>query len=242
MPSPEEQQAQAAPVPPQDARPVSEAQPVYTNPQTRYSQPYYPQPQQPQTHYPAPNGGTTYSQIQQYTDFEKLRTPPPFSQRWHTAKMVLGGASIVCSTVLIAIGIAIATLYSDLSYGLSDLIAVVVTAGIALIWQIAENITICARSAHRGIHPGAHVGLHLIIWLAAITSTIIIAICLAMDAVDLNQYSNCDSNNDGTSNCGLGDSYYGGYGYSTYGNVSLSDARQYVGMEGALVAFVFILT
>lgn len=35
----------------------------------------------------------------------------------------------------------------------------------ALIWDVAEFITLCARGGKLGIHPGAHVGLHLVLWL-----------------------------------------------------------------------------
>lgn len=41
-----------------------------------------------------------------------------------------------------------------------------VQAGIGLVWQIAEFITLCAHP-DRGIHPGAHVGMQLILWLGA---------------------------------------------------------------------------
>ncbi|TDZ39263.1 hypothetical protein C8035_v006275 [Colletotrichum spinosum] len=39
-------------------------------------------------------------------------------------------------------------------------------AVVALIWDIAELVTICARGGRRGIHPGAQVGVHLVLWLA----------------------------------------------------------------------------
>jgi hypothetical protein len=108
MPSPEEQPPQTAPPAPavqRETRPVSTAQ---------------------QTQYSAPNHQSIYAQMPQFTDFEKLRPPPPFSRAWHIAKLVLGSASIVCSTVLIALAIAIAALFGESYEAYSDVIAVVI--------------------------------------------------------------------------------------------------------------------
>jgi hypothetical protein len=62
------------------------------------------------------------SQPQQYGNLDNFMPPPPFSRRWHIAKIALGGASIVCSTVLICLGIAIATVYASTDVAYIDLI------------------------------------------------------------------------------------------------------------------------
>lgn len=90
----------------------------------------------------------------------------------------------------------------------------------ALIWQTAEFITICASSRHRGIHPGANVALHLIIWLMAIVAMSFMAIYVSFDRVDL-------------------DNFHDYYGY--YDPDELEWIRQLFSVEQAMLAFVTLL-
>lgn len=69
---------------------------------------------------------------------------------------------MVCCVVVLGISIALVV---DPDIESFEVVWVAPQAGIGLCWSIAELITICARSGHRGIHPGAHVALHLLLWL-----------------------------------------------------------------------------
>ncbi|KAI1840526.1 hypothetical protein JX265_013245 [Neoarthrinium moseri] len=93
------------------------------------------------------------------------QAPPrvlPYSKAWQTTKIVFYSLSIIFSIIVLGISIALVVNPNIES------IVIIWTApqvGIALCWDIAELITICARNGHRGIHPGAHVALHLLLWL-----------------------------------------------------------------------------
>lgn len=98
-------------------------------------------------------------------------------------------------------------------------------AGLALVWQTAEFITVCASSRHRGIHPGANVALHLIIWLITACALSFLAVYVAID-----QY-NIDDGYD-----------YGYYGYyDDYYNDSLNWVKTIVAVEEAMLAFTVLL-
>jgi len=84
---------------------------------------------------------------------------------------------------------------------------------------VAEFITLCVRR-DRGIHPGAHVGLHLVIWLGAATCAGFLTAITISDSI-------CGSYC--RRSLGLGSS------------VSESLYDQYLGLEAALTAFVYIL-
>lgn len=92
----------------------------------------------------------------------------------------------------------------------------------ALIWQTAEFITVCASSRHRGIHPGANVALHLLIWLVAIVATSFMAVYVSLDQSDVSYYSN-------TSN------------YYYYGAGELRWIKKIFAIEQAILAFTVLL-
>lgn len=89
-----------------------------------------------------------------------------YNTRWHIVKLVFQTASLVCSACIFGIGLALGT-YSrqwGAPWGIDILFGVLATAaGMAILWTMAEFLTLCASKERRGIHPGAHVGLHLII-------------------------------------------------------------------------------
>ncbi|KAI1485584.1 hypothetical protein F5X96DRAFT_321593 [Biscogniauxia mediterranea] len=89
----------------------------------------------------------------------------PYRKSWHIVKIVFTSVSMVLCIIVIGTSIALAVDPDILSFAL---IWTVPQASVSLIWSIAELITICARSGHRGIHPGAHVALHLLLWLGFI--------------------------------------------------------------------------
>ncbi|KAM0806533.1 hypothetical protein AB5N19_06869 [Seiridium cardinale] len=86
----------------------------------------------------------------------------PYSRPWQITKIVFHSLSIVFSIIVLGISIAL-VVDPDVNQSY-QIIWVAPQAGIALIWSIAELITICARRG-RGIHPGAQVALHLLLWL-----------------------------------------------------------------------------
>ncbi|KAL0935814.1 uncharacterized protein CTRU02_208028 [Colletotrichum truncatum] len=97
-----------------------------------------------------------------------------YSKPWHITKIVMRCLNITFSVVLIALVAYLATLtaYGALVLFFGGLIACC-GAALAVIWDIAEFITICARGGRKGIHPGAHVALHLLFWLCFAATTAI---------------------------------------------------------------------
>lgn len=114
-------------------------------------------PNQPQVH--------SQPQYQPYPQQYQQAQPRviPFSKAWHIAKIVFYSLSIAFSVIVL--GISIALVLDSAVYQSYQIIWVAPQAGAALIWDIAELITVCSRSGKRGIHPGAHVALHLLLWL-----------------------------------------------------------------------------
>lgn len=105
----------------------------------------------------------------------------PFSRRWHITKAALGTTSITCSVILFGIGIYF--IAGPYRYRTNiDLAFVLCAAGLALIWQGSEFISICSSSKRRsGIHPGAHVALHLLIWLIAAAAVAFVTTSVIFD-------------------------------------------------------------
>jgi len=138
---------------------------------------------------------------------------------WYNAKIVLGSLSLTTAVIILALGGALANNFPSSDYAWYDLILGYCPAILAFGWQTAEFITLCVRR-NRGIHPGAHVGLHLVIWLAsAVAAGFITAITI--------------------SNSSCGSYCRRTFGFSSSSFESLYN--QYMGMEAALTAFVYIL-
>ncbi|KAK2061978.1 hypothetical protein LY76DRAFT_337619 [Colletotrichum caudatum] len=93
-----------------------------------------------------------------------------YTRPWHIAKIAIRGCDIVFSIIVIAI-----TLHMLVTIGYSSpylLLFSGIPGVVAIIWDVSELITICARGGRKGIHPGAHVGLHLIFCLAFTTAIV----------------------------------------------------------------------
>lgn len=138
---------------------------------------------------------------------------PAASKPWHNAKIVLLSVSIVFCIILIGISIALVVDPKVLSL---QVVWIAPEAAVAIIWSVAELITICARGGHRGIHPGAHVALHLLLWLAFLVAAGLTAYLVAI-------------------NIGY-DSYYDSYYYTRYFNL-----RFYIRSLQAELAFLILL-
>lgn len=119
-----------------------------------------------------------------YMDPPRSRGHPqvlvPYSQSWHTAKIVLRSLSLVSAAVLLILCIVDwATNRSWPSAGLDWAInrswptswpLLTLTLPV-LSWDTAEFVTLCVRRRQQGgIHPGIHVAFELIIWLYAMPS------------------------------------------------------------------------
>ncbi|KKO98135.1 hypothetical protein THAR02_09764 [Trichoderma harzianum] len=72
---------------------------------------------------------------------------------FHAAGVLLGA---------IGLGLSLASLQNG---NISGAIAAAPSAGIAMLWSLAEVITRAVRKFKKGIHPGAHVGMCLILWM-----------------------------------------------------------------------------
>ncbi|KAL1836898.1 hypothetical protein VTK73DRAFT_4884 [Phialemonium thermophilum] len=121
------------------------------------------------------------------SQLQPVATAPPFSKRWHVAKLVLGCIAIVSSVILYGLG-----LYLLAGFGSSrwayQFAFVGAAGGLSIIWQAAEFITICAsRKSQRGIHPGAHVALHLIIWLVTAVALAFGVMAAVFDTYDYDE-------------------------------------------------------
>ncbi|KAB5545859.1 hypothetical protein GE09DRAFT_221626 [Coniochaeta sp. 2T2.1] len=159
----------------------------------------------------------------------------PFSKKWHVAKIVLGSISIVASIVLWAIAIVVLAQFASNnqyyydSWQITFEVAFVFTAaGLAIIWQAAEFITIWASSKNHGIHPGANVALHLIIWLVAILAVGFLATFVSFDLDQLSRIRDNSNNGSGSSS-----SYYDNYDAPTFARL--------VQLEETLLAFSALL-
>ncbi|KAK8062501.1 hypothetical protein PG997_014598 [Apiospora hydei] len=136
------------------------------------------QPQQPQQAHQA-------QQPQQYQPYQPYtagapaqQAAPAVSRPWHNAKIVLLSMSVVFSIVVIGISIALAVNPTVLSL---QVVWVAPEAAVAIIWSVAEFVTLCARKNQRGIHPGAHVALHLLLWLAFVVAAGLTAYVVALN-------------------------------------------------------------
>ncbi|OIW28233.1 hypothetical protein CONLIGDRAFT_370266 [Coniochaeta ligniaria NRRL 30616] len=157
----------------------------------------------------------------------------PFSRPWHIAKIVLGSASLVVSIVIWAISIVLLARYTSYDYNYDsweitfEAAFALAAAGIAVIWQAAEFITVWASKTNRGIHPGANVALHLIIWLVAILGVGFLATFVAYDVENLDEIRN--------------DSDSSRYSYSYYNALDADSLAALLGLEEALLAFMSLL-
>ena len=106
-------------------------------------------------------------------------------------------------------------------------------AGLAILWQAAEFITIWASPKSRGIHPGANVALHLIIWLVAILAVGFVATFVSFDIDQLDEIRSSDSSDSDSSGTRYTSSYYDNYDASTFARL--------VQLEEVLLAFSALL-
>ncbi|ORY62386.1 uncharacterized protein BCR38DRAFT_517907 [Pseudomassariella vexata] len=139
----------------------------------------------------------------------------PYSRACHITKILLISFSMMFCLIVLGISIALIVdpnLYSPMVVWIAP------QAGIAFCWSVAELMTICARTGHRGIHPGAHVALHLLLWMGFSTSVGLTSYFLA-EAVGCDYY------------CSHYSSYYDVPRYS----------QGYINAMGALVAFLSLL-
>ncbi|KAI1075603.1 hypothetical protein F5B20DRAFT_559594 [Whalleya microplaca] len=154
----------------------------------------------------------------------------PFSKSWHITKIVLTFLSIIFCIIVLGISIALAVNPHILSY---IAIWTAPQAGVALIWSIAELITICVRRSHQGIHPSAHVALHLLLGLGFSTglglTAYILAFGLAFSSDDTKYHSYFDYYYD--------DKYY----YEYYSKMYLKSMEALVAFLGLLIIVHFLL-
>lgn len=114
---------------------------------------------------------------------------------------------------------------------------------IAMIWIIADFITLAVRKWKSGIHPGAHVGVWLVVWIAmAIVSAY--ALYLASRQVEIcgDKATGRGSSSSGSSGYDDDDYYYNYYGgCSTRTQRSLASGIAAVSfLVYALVTFLFV--
>lgn len=93
----------------------------------------------------------------------------PVSRGWYIAKITLGSISLVLSIALVAFS---GVTWSALNGLLTELAWTAPATVLAICWQTAEFVTLCARRRtpagaflRRGIHPGAHIAVHLLCWI-----------------------------------------------------------------------------
>ncbi|KAL7963824.1 hypothetical protein V8C34DRAFT_319472 [Trichoderma compactum] len=106
---------------------------------------------------------------------------------FHGAGVLLGA---------IGLGLSLASLQNG---NISGAIAAAPSAGIAMLWSLAEVITRAVRKFKKGIHPGAHVGMCLILWMLSSIMGGILCTYVALnpyqdDEEDCGTYTYSDSN------------------------------------------------
>ncbi|KAK8029855.1 hypothetical protein PG993_011146 [Apiospora rasikravindrae] len=172
------------------------------------------QPQQPQQAHQA-HQSQQFQPYQPYPAGAPAQPQQPLASRpWHNTKLVLLSMSIVFSIIVIGISIALAVNPTILSL---QVIWVAPEAAVAIIWSVAEFVTLCARKNQRGIHPGAHVALHLLLWLAFVVAAGLTAYLVALN-VEYDYY------------------YSSSYRYSRYSSIKF-----YVRTLQAELAFLILL-
>ncbi|PNY28106.1 Uncharacterized protein TCAP_01972 [Tolypocladium capitatum] len=105
----------------------------------------------------------------------------PERKAWRITKDVLHAVAIVVSIVGLGVG------FSLLGFGFNVAIGTVAACpvfAVALVWSVAEEITLWVRKRRSGVHPGAHVGISLFLWLACAVVGGILAAYVGMGGVD----------------------------------------------------------
>jgi uncharacterized membrane protein len=108
----------------------------------------------------------------------------PFSKTWHWAKVGLTSASLVFSIIALCLSIALASNIESLYVVSLTIVWVAPVTIVAILWDVAEFITLCACGKRHGattalgIHPGAHVGVDLLLWLSAAIATVVSAMAV----------------------------------------------------------------
>ncbi|KAL7912564.1 hypothetical protein GGI35DRAFT_255471 [Trichoderma velutinum] len=91
---------------------------------------------------------------------QPLSPPPLETKKAAFTRVGFHGVGILLGAI--GLGLSLGSLQNG---NVSSAIAGAPSAGIALIWSLAEVITRAVRKFKKGIHPGAHVGMCLILWL-----------------------------------------------------------------------------
>ncbi|KAF7562659.1 hypothetical protein G7046_g1463 [Stylonectria norvegica] len=157
-------------------------------------QPYQQHQQQQQQQVLGQNGAQLPPQQQQYAH-QQQPAVVPLNRGWENTKIGLHAIDILFCII------ALATTFSLIGKGGDyDFISLVCcpVLVVALIWDIAELITRCARKFKAGIHPGAHVALSLLIWMGAAIVGGIEATSAAYMDYDYSSNSNCENYNNDT--------------------------------------------
>ncbi|OLN88349.1 hypothetical protein CCHL11_00014 [Colletotrichum chlorophyti] len=110
-----------------------------------------------------PNGPDGYRPYENQIDQQDIL----YNRPWHIAKVVIRGFNLVSCCIVIGIAVFMFLGFYYVNFFLFSLLP----AALAVIWDISELITICARGGRLGIHPGAHVGLHLVFFIAFMIAT-----------------------------------------------------------------------
>ncbi|KAL7929647.1 hypothetical protein V8C35DRAFT_314882 [Trichoderma chlorosporum] len=97
---------------------------------------------------------------QPYPGQQPISPVPVESTKGAYTRLGFHGAGIILGAI--GLGLSLGSLQSNV---VSGAIAAAPSAGIALLWSLAEVITRAVRKFKSGIHPGAHVGMCLILWM-----------------------------------------------------------------------------
>ncbi|KAL2121111.1 hypothetical protein VTJ04DRAFT_5138 [Mycothermus thermophilus] len=111
---------------------------------------------------------------------DPFRSERPYDPKWHLAKLILLGSSLVSSAIIIGVCLAMGLMNSqhygtDLWYQPIDYVfgTSATAAGLAIFITTLE-LFITARSSRRqGMHPGLLIALHLFIWIMCIPANFV---------------------------------------------------------------------
>ncbi|KUI54501.1 hypothetical protein VP1G_01902 [Cytospora mali] len=168
-----------------------------------------------------------------FEPFDVSKTEPfKPSKTFGLAKLILGCFNL--GFAIIAFGLSLGLEISQYDMGFSiGVIIVLVTAGLSIVWQLAELITIAARKSRRPIHPGAHIALHLIILVLCILVVLSTSWDLSYTLQDYTIDDQCDASP-------YVNAYYEYCEYDTFPTQTAAD--KFFHMMEALIAFTVLMT
>ncbi|KAK3389188.1 hypothetical protein B0H63DRAFT_95490 [Podospora didyma] len=118
--------------------------------------------------------------------------PPVISRECQMIKLGLATVSLMASTVLFAVGLALGLKtapYRDNPFVVPEIILALCAAGIAILGITLDFLIQWLTKERRPIAPGYHVAIHLLVWLVALVAAAVTGVGQSPDAATYRYYS-----------------------------------------------------